>query len=72
MAYQLKTISKEEIGSKIKSLRINKGYTRKQVADITGISDATIKAYENGERMLRLDVAYMLIQIYGVELSDLV
>ena len=70
--YQLKTITKEQISEKIKFLRINSGYTRKQVADITGISEPTLKAYENGKRMLRFDVAYLLAQVYGVSLDQLV
>ncbi|MBP5288945.1 MAG: helix-turn-helix transcriptional regulator [Clostridia bacterium] len=70
--YQLKTITKEQIGEKIKALRINNGYTRKQVADITGISEATLKAYENGDRMLRFEVAYLLAQVYRGGLDELV
>lgn len=62
----------EQIGEKIKSLRISSGYTRKQVADITGISVPTLKAYENGDRMLRFDVAYLLAQVYGTPLDQLV
>ena len=58
--YQLKTITKEQIGEKIKAIRISNGYTRKQVADIIRISEATLKAYENGDRMLQFDVAYLL------------
>lgn len=69
--YQLKTITKEQIGEKIKSLRISSGYTRKQVADITGISEPTLKAYENGDRMLRFDVAYLLAQVYRNSLDTL-
>ncbi len=70
--YQLKTITKEQIGEKIKALRISCGYTRKQVADITGICEATLKAYENGDRMLRLDVAYLLAQVYELGLNQLI
>ena len=70
--YQLKTITKEQIGEKIRALRIKNGYTRKHVADIIGISEATIRAYENGDRMLRLDVAYQLVQIYGETLDSII
>jgi len=70
--YQLKTITKDQVGGKIKDHRISKGYTRKHIADITGINEATIKAYENGERMLRLDVAYLLAQIYDMDLDGLI
>lgn len=72
MKYQLKTITKEQVGAKIKALRISNGYTRKQVADITGISEATLKAYENGDRMLRFDVAYLLAQVYEIDLDQLI
>ena len=69
--YQLKTITKEQIGEKIKALRIRSGYTRKKVADIIEISEPTLKAYENGDRMLRFDVAYLLTQVYNVSLNEL-
>ena len=69
--YQLKTITKEQIGKKIKAIRIARGYTRKKVADIIGISEATLKAYENGDRMLRFDVACRLAQVYGITLNEL-
>lgn len=69
--YQLKTITKEQIGEKIKALRIRSGYTRKNVADIIGISKPTLKAYENGDRMLRFDVAYQLVQVYGITFNEL-
>ena len=68
--YQLKTITKEQIGEKIKTLRIRNGYTRQQIADITGISAATLKAYENGDRMMRFDVAFLLMQVYGVAFDE--
>ena len=70
--YQLKTITKEQIGKKIKAIRIAGGYTRKKIADIIGISESTLKAYENGDRMLRFDVAYLLAQVYGVGIENMI
>jgi DNA-binding XRE family transcriptional regulator len=70
--YKLRTITKEQSGSKLQSFRISSGYTRKQIADIIGISEPTLKAYESGERMLRLDVAYQLAQIYGTTIDHLI
>ena len=72
MKCQLKTIIKEQVGAKIKALRINNGYSRKEVADITGINETTLKAYENVERMRRLDVAYLLMQIYVTMLDEII
>lgn len=70
--YKLKTITKEEVGNRIKQLREEAGLTRTTVADILGISEATLKAYENGQRMLRLDVAYLLAQVYEIDLDQLI
>ena len=68
----ISTITKEQIGTRIKAFRVQYGYTRKFVADLIGISDATLKAYENGDRLLRLDVAYQLAQIYGLTVDELI
>ena len=68
----VKTITKQEIGERIKAIRLQHGYTRALVADVIGISEATLKAYENGDRLLRLDVAYQLAQIYGTTVDKLI
>ncbi len=68
----LKRMSMEEFGAKITALRERKGYTRQHVADLLDINVATLKAYEYGNRMIRLDLAYLLAQIYGVGLEELV
>ena len=34
--------------------------------------DFTLKAYENGDRMIRLDSAYRLAQVYGVSVDELI
>ena len=69
--YQLTPVTKEQIGEKIKTLRERKNFTRQYVADIIGISESTLKAYENGDRMLRFDVACLLAQVYQVSLDEL-
>lgn len=70
--FQLKTVTKEQIGKRLKALREQCQFTRAYVADVIGISEATLKAYENGDRMLRFDVAYLLTQVYGVEMNTIV
>ena len=49
---------------------IKHDFTHAYVAAIIGISEATLKAYENGDRMLRFDIAYALARVYGVELGN--
>ena len=68
----LKRMSMEEFGAKITALREKNGYTRQHVADLLDINVATLKAYEYGNRMIRLDLADLLAQIYGVGLEELV
>lgn len=69
---KLKAITKEEVGERITKLRKEEGYTRKYVAEIIGISEAALKAYEYRDRMLRLDVAYQLSQLYQIEIDKLI
>ena len=70
--HPLNSISKEQVGARLKELRIMNGYTRQQIADITGIGVPTLKSYENGDRMIRLDAAYLLAQVYGVSVNGIV
>lgn len=70
--HPVSTITKEQIGTRIKAIREQHGYTRRFIADVIGISEATLKAYENGDRLLRLDVAYQLAQIYGTTVDQLI
>lgn len=68
----LKRMSMEEFGAKITALRERNGYTRQHIADLLDINVSTLKAYEYGNRMIRLDLAYLLAQIYGVGLEELI
>lgn len=42
--------SKNEIGKKIRSLRLDKGWTQKKLAIESVVSENAIKQYENGKR----------------------
>lgn len=70
--HPVSTITKEQIGTRIKAIRVQRGYTRRFIADVIGISEATLKAYENGDRLLRLDVAYQLAQVYRMTVDQLI
>ena len=61
-ANQLKEITNKEVGAAILEARKNKFLSRKQVADIIGINQETLKAYEKGTRALPFSVYYKLIQ----------
>jgi len=69
---KLKSISKIEVGKAIKNQRLYHDMSLKFVADLLNISQATLKSYESGTRLARLDVIYGLSQIYNMTIDDLI
>ena len=60
-----------ELGKKLKLARINNGLSRKQVAELTGVSIAMIGHYETGERTPSLSILIKLAAQYRVSLDYL-
>ncbi|MBQ9761886.1 MAG: helix-turn-helix transcriptional regulator [Oscillospiraceae bacterium] len=56
----------------IRSLRIDKGYTQKQIGDYLGISQNTYSQYEIGVLRYPVDVLMKLADFYGVSVDYLV
>lgn len=50
----------------IRSLRIDRGYTQKQIGEVLGISQNTYSQYEIGVLNYPVDVIIKLAQFYGV------
>jgi DNA-binding XRE family transcriptional regulator len=69
---KLKSIDKNEIGKAIKHQRLYHGMSLKFVADLLQISETTLKSYEIGARLVRLDVIYALSQIFNMTIDDLI
>ena len=69
---KLKSIDKKEIGKSIKEQRLYHDMPLKFVANLLNISEATLKSYEMGIRLVRLDVIYQLSQIYDITIDDLI
>lgn len=55
--------------TKLKSLRIEKGYTQHYVAEKLGVTRTTIYNYETGKRSPHLNELQKLAAIYSVDLS---
>ena len=51
----------------LKSLRVQHGYTQKEVADFLGVTKATISKYEKGQRHINSEYIERLAQLYEVE-----
>ena len=54
----------ENLGTKLKNLREQNGYSRKQIAELLDISPAAIGFYETGERLPSLSVLTKLCAYY--------
>lgn len=59
-------ISNDEIGAAIKEARKFSCYTRREVAELVGISENTYKCYEDGKRSTPFRIFYMLKQILNI------
>ncbi|OHE45529.1 MAG: hypothetical protein A2102_01575 [Tenericutes bacterium GWF2_38_8] len=69
---KLKSIDKLKIGKAIKNQRLLHAMSLKFVADLLQISESTLKSYEIGARLVRLDVIYALSQIFNMTIDDLI
>ena len=61
--------------SKLKEIRLAKGFTRKQLAELSKVSEHTINKYENGEiDIFKAAVGNMiaLADALGVEVREIV
>lgn len=61
----------ENLGNKLKTLRIQNGLSRKQVADLIGVSTSLIGLYETGERLPSLAILMKLSARYKVSIDYL-
>ena len=50
----------------IRNLRVDRGYTQKQIGEYLGISQNTYSQYESGKRQLPVDIVIALAKYYGV------
>lgn len=59
------------LGEKILIFRRRKGFSRKQLADIIGVTVSTIANYENGVTVPDMDKVTKLSEILGISLDML-
>lgn len=61
----------ENLGTKLKTARINSNLSRKQVSELTGVSVSIIGLYESGTRLPSLPVLVKLAAHYKVSVDYL-
>ena len=57
------------VAKTIKELRKTAGYNREEVAGLLNISVATLRKYEDGKSLVRLDILVSMLQIYGYDID---
>lgn len=65
------TLDQVKIGKFIASLRKEKGYTQRQLADILDISDKTISKWENGNGLPDISLMMPLCEALGITVNEL-
>lgn len=60
-----------EVGTKIRTLRTQKGYTQEAVADMLGIQQSTYSNLENNKGKLDLNLIEKVATIFEVDIFDL-
>lgn len=56
---------KKQLGEKLKELRIKKGISQEELAELAGVSLRTVQRFENSETKPRGDTIRRLFQIFG-------
>lgn len=59
------------IGETIKSIRLSKNWTQKQLADRMGVTQSWVGMYESGQRRPKMDTLVKIADALGVQLQDL-
>lgn len=59
------------LGDRLKNARLNRGLSRKQIAELTGVTVTTIGMCENGERLPSLHMIVKLATHYKVSVDYL-
>ncbi len=61
----------KDFPQKLKTLRIQYGYSQKQVAEKVGVSPSVISSYETGERTPSAEVLLSLAYLYNASIDYL-
>lgn len=62
----------EQLGARIAELRKAQGITQVQLAELLGVSQQTINAYEVGRRRMAISALPKLARMLGVAMEDLI
>lgn len=60
-----------KFSDKVKYLRIKRGYTQAELAELTNITQPALQAYEAGKAKPLKNTAIQLAKVLGVDVDDL-
>jgi transcriptional regulator with XRE-family HTH domain len=60
-----------KFSDKVKYLRIKRGYTQVELAELTNITQPALQAYEAGKAKPLKNTAIQLAKVLGVDVNDL-
>lgn len=60
-----------KFSDKVKYLRIKRGYTQAELAELTNITQPALQAYEAGKAKPLKNTAIQLAKVLGVDVNDL-
>lgn len=56
----------------LKSARVNKGLTQKKAAELIGVTEDTLRRYENGKTFPDVPTIKRIEDVYGVPYANLI
>lgn len=60
------------VGQKVRSCRIAKGYTQKDLAGKIGVTHQIVLQYEKGTRKISIEKLYAIAEALSVSIADLI
>jgi len=61
----------KRLGSRIRKLRLARGWTQDEFADLSGLHRAQVGAFENGRMNITLASLHLIAETFGVRIIDL-
>ena len=62
---------KKELGQKIKRMRLAKGYTQEQLAELIDISQKALSSIETGENFVKAETLDKILSVFEVSSGEL-
>ncbi len=61
-----------EVGEKVKSWRLERGYTQKDLAEKIGVKYWVVLQYEKGNRRVPIERLYAIVEALSISITDLI